>query len=95
MNLDPDTFYVACVIADGRRHWSSPMQGRHCSSANVKRTTVEAIGRFLGSFCYYDVNVAERIEVYALPSEPILTLDPAERENRPRGDLLSLFLCYA
>ena len=84
VQLDPDTFYVACVIADGRRHWSSPMQGRHCSSANVKRCTVEAIGRFLGSICFYDVNVADAIEVYALPSEPILTLDPAKPEIRPR-----------
>ena len=77
MILDPDTFYVACVIADGRRRWSAPMQGRHCSSSNVRRTTVEAIGRFLGSLCFHDVNAAERIEVYALPAEPILTLDPA------------------
>ena len=77
MQLDPNTFYVVCVIAEGRRHWSSPMQGCHCSSSNVKRTTVEAIGRFLGSFCFYDVNVAESIEVYALPAEPILTLAPA------------------
>jgi len=53
------------------------MQGRHCSSANVNRSTVEAIGRFLGSFCFYDVNVADAIEVYALPPEPLLTLDPA------------------
>ena len=78
MQLDSDVFYVACVIADGRRHWSAPMQGRHCSSSNVKRTTVEAIGRFLGSLCFYDVNVAKRIDVYALPTEPILTLDPSK-----------------
>lgn len=84
MQLDPDTFYVACVIADGRRCWSSPMQGRHCSSANVKRSTVEAIGCFLGSFCFCDVNVADAIEVYTLPSEPILTLNPAKPENRLR-----------
>lgn len=83
VQLDPNTFYVACVIAHGRRHWSSPMQGRHCSSANVKRSTVEAIGRFLGSFCFYDVSVADAIEVYALPSEPLLTLEPSSRENRP------------
>ena len=76
MQLDPDVYYVACVIADGRRHWSSPMQGRHCSSSNVKRTTVEAIGRFLGNLCFYHVNVADAIEVYALPAEPILTVDP-------------------
>jgi hypothetical protein len=81
MQLNPDTFYVACVIAEGRRRWSTPMQGRHCSSANVKRTTVEAIGRFLGSFTFYDVNVADAIEVYALPSEPLLTLDPAAHDS--------------
>ena len=83
MQLDPDTFYVACVIVEGRRHWSAPMQGRHCSSSNIKRTTVETIGRFLGSFCFYDVNVADAIEVYALPSEPILTLDPTRKEGCP------------
>jgi hypothetical protein len=81
VQLDPDTFYVACVIADGRCHWSAPMQGHHCSSSNVKRTTVEAIGRFLGSLCFYDVNVADAIEVYALPSEPTLTLDPAKTKG--------------
>jgi len=78
VQLTPDVFYVACVIADGRRRWSSPMQGCHCSSSNVKRTTVEAIGRFLGSLCFYDVNVADTIEVYALPAEPILALDPSK-----------------
>jgi hypothetical protein len=80
MILDPDVFYVACVIAEGGRHWSSPMQGRRCSSSNVKRTTVEAVGCFLGSLCFYDVSLAERIEVYALPAEPILTLDPTRSD---------------
>jgi hypothetical protein len=78
VQLDPDVFYVACVIADDRRHWSAPMQGRHGSSSNVKRTTIEAIGRFLGSLCSCDVDVADAIEVYALPAEPILTLDPSK-----------------
>jgi hypothetical protein len=81
MILDPDTFYVACVIADDRRHWSAPMQGRQCSSSNVTRTMLEAIGHFLGSLCFYDVNVADAIEVYALPSEPILTLAPAKPDR--------------
>jgi hypothetical protein len=89
VQLDPDTFYVACVIADGRHHWSSPMQGRHCSSANVTRTTVEAIGRFLGGLCFYDVNVADAIEVYALPAEPTLTLAPIVGRRLPDNDRVS------
>jgi hypothetical protein len=76
MQLDPDTFYVACVVTGDRRNWSSPMQGRHCSSSNVKRTTVEAIGRFLAGLSHYDPSLTDAIEVYAMPTEPILTIDP-------------------
>ena len=75
MPLNPDAFYIVCVFARGNRYWSVPLQGRHCSSSNVKRTTVEQIGTFLASMAFYDLNLAERIEIYTIPS-PILTLRP-------------------
>jgi hypothetical protein len=73
MPLNPDAFYIVCVFARGNRYWSPPLQGRHCSSSNVKRNTVEQIGSFLGSLAFYDLALADRIEVYIIPS-PILVL---------------------
>lgn len=79
MNLDPDKTYVACAVIDGRRYWGGPLRGDRCSSANIKRTTVEEVGLFLAGLAHPNLSRAESIEVYELPSPTLTVQGPFTR----------------
>ena len=81
MQLDPSKTYVACALADGRRHWSTPLRGDCCNSINVKRTTIEEIGLFLAGLAHYDLRLCESVEVYELTA-PALVMQLRDEAGR-------------